>query len=510
MIERGFRSRSAWIPIGFLILLLVTAAITISLESKGGDTSQGRESEPSEEDLSLLGLQLCLSEAQLVLEGDDTVPSSLALVASSLPDTEASSTAPIPAPIQLEVVRRGGGAHSVLVQLTTSSATAPGWKRELSVQDETAKRLEALEGKEIATVLPLAEVKRGLLFLCLGPREPVFALNARGGETVWKIDRLWEFDHCLAGPSRHAPIMSRFGFVPEEVDLDDAEELEVEDDPSEFDEGVVIAPESLFRSARSAQVVRGFIISGENSAEPTSWQARSRFRLCILVQYRPAAPVFGGWRARLYEIDDGGRVLASFDLNLNAARALSSSGIGVAKGRLLVRAEFSSLYCFLPAERQGVDPFWGRYEDCIVNLAWARDLALTRRDAWLWSDSVSLQKATLIETAVIAHRATEIPARSDSILRFHFEAISLQSGSGESFVVEIPFRGRVPEPTANFRGAKGETFILARSILLRVVEMVRVGPDFNLVLETVLETESDPGAEAKRISLSFKSVWASQ
>ncbi len=265
------------------------------------------------------------------------------------------------------------------------------------------------------------------ILVCAGPVEDVFCLESVSGKEKWRLKRLWDYERGFIGPSVWQHFMARGG--------EDENELAKEKDKKEK------AKQEDAKDSGFAAIVAGPVVVTSDKAEKTTsiFVAVAKSSASHYSQYLSNCIV--------YELDEGGKPVAMATL---PRMVLGSWGKVHGDGIVWACQNNSFVRMAQSANRGrglGLGPGG---PDCICHVDWYRQLSPRKVDAWLRSDPVGSQMALGNTHAFRVVSGGYVVDPAKKIYRFPISVIDLKNGADRELVLQVHFKGDVPEPKSNY------------------------------------------------------------
>ena len=274
------------------------------------------------------------------------------------------------------------------------------------------------------------------LLVLVGPRQPIRALNGDTGTILRVVDRVWEFEEGFAGPSVFAYFAARFG----SLDLMFARA----DDPS------IQLYRSRFDDRFRASMVGGAV------AVPIRFNrcddTYSVFVPCVRRDRTELAETVP--RSYVVELNDRLEAISVIRLPY----ILDGDSFALAGSGVVWSGDGPSMTRIVPGNTCNHLTSPGPYFGSMAGPSWVRSIASPRFGAWLEAPRYSDRAVFGRRIALVQTGGARIVRPTDASILFPFAAVDLVSGRVCEFVLDLPFKGRVPDPRTNCIRAPGPRF----------------------------------------------------
>jgi hypothetical protein len=261
------------------------------------------------------------------------------------------------------------------------------------------------------------------LVVCAGAVQPLLCFDRKTGKELWKVERVWEFERGFIGPSVWSHYIHRFGL--------DTFDLKNDDEAAKH--------RRQFESRFHCAIIGGPLVVRRDEKSPG--------RLFVAVSRAPAGP-FSGYLGDcvLYEISDFGDVQSMVTLPRTVRgsqfRVLPDGVAWACQKEGLVRIPVSS-------DRVGLG-FGPGGPDLITPIKWYRQFTAPERKAALSADKAGDPWALTDKFAYLVPGGGYVEDFEKPIYEFPITRVDLATGVERLFTLNVPYRGKLPEPTANF------------------------------------------------------------
>src|SRR6266568_885840 len=164
-------------------------------------------------------------------------------------------------------------------------------------------------------ITSLCRLGNDRVLVCAGPSQDILALDAKSGEVVWKIERIWEFERGFVGPSVWRHFVGRFGFREGEEKIDEQKRKD---------------------AAATSRIIGGPVVVPFGKEN----------RIFVAVSKREN---FGGYASDcvVYEVADDGKPIAL----VNMPRSVIGSDYVIADGGIVWRCDKDAMARLVSSER---------------------------------------------------------------------------------------------------------------------------------------------------------------
>ena len=266
------------------------------------------------------------------------------------------------------------------------------------------------------------------LLVCVEAIQPILALNADTGTTLWDLDRIWEFARGFHGPSTYAHFVGRFG-VDETFEPMDAETKE--------------SLRAEFHRRHTGSVVGGPAVLPLGFER--GFDSHSIF---FAVAFESREEYSGHFaQCRIYEVDDRGTPIST----VNLPQVLDGGSFRVTDDGVVWAGHNDCIVKILPSVSGRLGYFPGSSTDGTTRLDWLRQLRSEERKGWLGAGPSRAPTAFGRRIAIRQATGGVVIERRDSVYRFPLVAVDLRTGTVEEIILSLPFEGRMPKPTFNYQ-----------------------------------------------------------
>jgi ankyrin repeat protein len=265
------------------------------------------------------------------------------------------------------------------------------------------------------------------LVVCAEAMQPVLCLNPDTGSTIWRLERPWEFERGFIGPSVWSHYLERFRLRS-----------------FQLTPGNLAAARKKFDEDFDCAIVGGPVVV------PVSFK-RGRFdthSIFLAVAKGPAKKLTGYVSdCILYEFNDQGKPVSMVKLPY----MVSGSECVVQKDGIVWRCQNGALLRVAVAEQGGPGPGFGPGSpDLLARISWIRTLSGGQPQAWLVADPACDAVAFAQGQAFCLPRGGYVSRPDDAVYHFPVGVVDLESGGEQEWLLNVPFRGKLPAPETNY------------------------------------------------------------
>ena len=283
------------------------------------------------------------------------------------------------------------------------------------------------------SVAPLTVLGKDIL-VCAGALQDLIRLEGASGKTVWRQERIWEYERGFIGPSVWQHFIGRNGEDPflaklkkkaKEQDKNEPKKEEKEPEPSRHNSvvgGPIVVPALKDGSPHM------FVAVAKGPAEYAAYLSE-----CVI-----------------YELNSSGIPFFNPVAMTTVPRMVLGGKYKVQRDGLVWACEggaFVKLATSLPKNIiSGIGPGGS---DCLYRVAWYRHLLHEQPRAWLTSvpagDPICFNDTHAFR--VIGGYVTD---RAEKLYRFPIAVIDLKNGIDRQMLLSVPFKGELGEPKSNY------------------------------------------------------------
>jgi ankyrin repeat protein len=253
--------------------------------------------------------------------------------------------------------------------------------------------------------------------------QPIRCLNPDTGTEAWRLEDLWEFQRGFIGPSVWGYHLTRFGLEDFNEDRDQESKARVE-----------------FDRTTSCAIVGGPVVI------PTSARGEHPQRILVAVSKGPKEGYTGYLSdCLLYELDDRGKPMSMTTL----PRMVAGNIWHVQEEGIVWRCQDDAFLKVIPTEEREIHLMGPGGPDLLTRIAWFRQLLPGRPDAKLSADRAGDPVAFSATHAFCLPAGGYVSHEDAATYRFPITAVELGTGMDRSFVLKIPFEGKLSKPETN-------------------------------------------------------------
>ena len=272
------------------------------------------------------------------------------------------------------------------------------------------------------------------ILICSGPRQPLLRLKIGNGETLWTVERVWEFERGFMGPSVWSHFISRFG-----------------DDEWRGDKKRVnIAATKTFSNRWECGIIGGPVVV---NLKPSDSRSGGEAHIFVAVSKASAERDHGAWATYLsdcvvYEFNDDGEPLSMASLpRLVDGSRLKKHGEAIiwnCQNNSVVKLQASGY----DQTQIGMGPGG---PDAVTRISWFREFDSPEREEWLTTDKAG-DPVTFGETHMFrVLSGGYVSADNDKVFNLPLVSIDYSNAIMESMTLRVPLNDSVPLPTTNVR-----------------------------------------------------------